>query len=64
MEDVIVIGIVLLVLAAAVAYIVRAKKAGAKCIGCPAGCKCTGGGSGVCSCGTHADTQDETGMIK
>ncbi len=40
MGDVIVIGIIVVVVAAVVAYIVRQKKNGVKCIGCPTGGKC------------------------
>lgn len=40
-KDVIVVLIILAIIGAAIAYIVRAKKKGAKCIGCPA--------SGCCS---------------
>lgn len=40
MTDFIVLAIVVLLFAAAVAYIIRAKKNGAKCIGCPAGGSC------------------------
>lgn len=50
--DVILVLIIVAILAAAVAYIIRAKKKGVKCIGCPAAesCaakknKCTGCGS-------------------
>lgn len=35
-------GILLLVIGSAVAYIVRAKKSGVQCIGCPACGKCAG----------------------
>ena len=40
MTDMIIIGILLIVIGGAVFYIVRAKKNGAKCIGCPAGASC------------------------
>lgn len=56
--DYIIIGVIALVIGAAVAYIVKAKKSGQKCIGCPdsktCGSKSNGGGScgGSCSdCG-------------
>ncbi len=45
MENYIIIGILLLIVAGAVAYIIKAKKSGKKCIGCPEG-SC----SGKCSC--------------
>ena len=51
MTDVIVI--VLVIVAAALTYIVRAKKRGVKCIGCPHGSKCGGACHG--GCGEHTD---------
>ena len=50
MENFIIIAIVVLIVAFAVAYIVKAKKKGVKCIGCPEGSKCTGKCNN-CSCG-------------
>lgn len=51
MVDIIVGGILLVVLAFAIRYIVRAKKAGAKCIGCSAGYHCSQRGkNGKCGC--------------
>ena len=57
MENVIIIAILLLVLGGAVAYIVRAKKSGVKCIGCPAGGNCAGkcGEQAECGCGCHCE---------
>lgn len=40
MADLIVIGIVLLIVGAAMAYIIKEKKKGVKCIGCPAAGTC------------------------
>lgn len=40
MADIIVGGIVLLALGVAIAYIVKEKKKGVKCIGCPSGGNC------------------------
>ncbi|MBQ8767833.1 MAG: FeoB-associated Cys-rich membrane protein [Clostridia bacterium] len=53
MENFIIIAIVVLIVAFAVAYIVKAKKKGAKCIGCPAGGNCSGNTekNSSCSCG-------------
>lgn len=42
MENAIVIVILLGIVAAIVAYLVRAKKRGEKCIGCPYGKQCGG----------------------
>lgn len=54
MGNVIVLGILFVVIGAAVAYIVKAKKSGVKCIGCSAGggqaCGSAAGTSG-CGCG-------------
>ena len=40
MTDLIVILILLILIGAAVSYIIKAKKSGVKCIGCPAGGNC------------------------
>lgn len=49
MENIIIIAIIVVALAAAVGYIVKAKKSGKKCIGCPDGGSCGKSGS-CCSC--------------
>lgn len=55
MADLFVIGIILLIVGAAAAYIRRAKKSGVKCIGCPSAGKCSGEkGYIVCDCGCHS----------
>ena len=46
--------IVGLILGSAVLYIIRAKKKGVKCIGCPAGATCSGHCNGACNgCSVH-----------
>ena len=52
MIDFIIIAIILAILAGAAAYIYKAKKSGAKCIGCPV----EGGCSGKCGCGCGGGT--------
>lgn len=47
LTDIIAIAIVAVALGGAIAYIVRAKKRGAKCIGCPSADCC---GKAHCSC--------------
>lgn len=42
MADIIVIIILVLLIGSAVTYMIRAKKSGVKCIGCPAGGSCSG----------------------
>lgn len=52
--DFVIIGIIALIIGGAVAYIIKAKRSGQKCIGCPDSKTCgkTGGCSGNCSgCG-------------
>lgn len=44
MTNFIIIAVVALIVGAAARYIYKAKKSGAKCIGCPSG------GNGCCSC--------------
>ncbi len=67
MADLIVIAVLVLILGAAITYIMKAKKRGVKCIGCPAGAECArkcNGGAG-CACGAseecdsscHTDTK-------
>ena len=47
MDNLIVIVIVVLIVGLAAGYVYRAKKRGAKCIGCPGGC---GGKCSSCPC--------------
>ncbi len=73
MENVILILVLVVILGGAVAYIVKAKKSGVKCIGCSAGGSCgpkKGGSCGGCSngegcgcgCGGNGeDTQENCG---
>ena len=44
LENFILIAVIGLIVGAAVAYIVKAKKSGKKCIGCPYGGSCSGEG--------------------
>ena len=49
MTDILIVAIVLAILGAAAFYIYKAKKNGAKCIGCPQAKSC-GGNCGSCNC--------------
>ncbi len=40
MENIIIIAIILLIIGGAAAYLIRAKKRGVKCVGCPHGSEC------------------------
>lgn len=40
MDDIIIIAIVVIILAIAIGYIIKQKKSGAKCIGCPHSKEC------------------------
>ena len=43
MTDIIVIAVVIAVIGLAAAYVIRQKKCGVKCIGCPGSKSCQGG---------------------
>ena len=61
MINLILVGILLMILGSAILYIVKQKKKGVHCIGCPAGGNCpfrNGGEPGNC-CGCHAINQPE-----
>ena len=49
MTDLIILGILIIIIGAASLYIIKAKKSGVKCIGCPAAGNCSGkcGGKGT-----------------
>ena len=54
MENVILIGVIGLILGLAAGYVYKAKKRGAKCIGCPDAKTCSGNCGGCsCGCGKH-----------
>ena len=58
MVDFIVAVIIIAMVGFAIRYIVRAKKAGVKCVGCSAAGACAHAKAGSCTCGTgscHAD---------
>ena len=58
MKDVLIIAVLVVIIGLAAWYMIRAKKKGVKCIGCPEGSKCgqsacagcTGCGSYSCDC--------------
>lgn len=53
MTDIIIIAVLLVIVGAVVAYIVKAKKSGQKCIGCPYSKTCASKSCG-CGCGGEA----------
>lgn len=61
--EIIAIIAVVLVIGGAVAYIIKAKKSGKKCIGCPDSSSCSGKCSGSCSscsaCREHEKSDNE-----
>lgn len=57
MANIIVIAVVLVMIGAAIAYIVKEKKKGVKCIGCPAAGSCSHNCSGSSGCSSHTDTK-------
>lgn len=61
MTDFILIGILLIIVGSAIFYIVKAKKSGVKCIGCPAAGQCQGKSCGktACTCACQTDAKNE-----
>ncbi len=49
MKNLIVIAVIAVIIGLAVVYIIREKKRGVKCIGCPDGATCGGNCSGGCA---------------
>ncbi|MBE6553288.1 MAG: FeoB-associated Cys-rich membrane protein [Ruminococcaceae bacterium] len=62
--DWIAVFVILLIIGGATAYIIKAKKSGKKCIGCPDSCSCSSqkgsngnsGCNGCCHCNEHKDS--------
>lgn len=50
MDNILLLALLGLILGGAAGYVYKAKKKGAKCIGCPDGAKCSGPYSGCCGC--------------
>ncbi len=50
MENVVLIIVLLAIVAGAAWYVIRAKKSGKKCIGCPDSNTCSGNCGSCCSC--------------
>ena len=58
MENVILVAVLLLIIGFAVGYIIKAKKSGKKCIGCPDSGSCGSGcGCGCDGCGGHTSSK-------
>jgi hypothetical protein len=47
-EDIIIIAVLAIILCGAIAYMIKTKKSGKKCIGCPGGCSGSSGGCNGC----------------
>ncbi len=55
--DIVILLVLIVIIGLACAYIIKAKKSGAKCIGCPMSKQCGSKnqeGTG-CTCGSHSD---------
>ncbi len=66
MVDFIVTVVILVIVGLAITYIVKAKKSGVKCIGCPVAGQCAGKSKSGCSCdcggsGENADSKSDCG---
>ena len=60
MIDIIAILIIALIVGGAAFYIIKAKKSGKKCIGCPDSATCSGQCS-ACGCGCHLKKDESNG---
>ncbi len=60
METVIAVVIVVAIVALAVGYIIKAKKRGVKCIGCPDGGSCGANSCSGCGCGCGCGCGEES----
>ncbi len=56
MDNFIIVAVLAVIIGAALAYVIKAKKRGVKCIGCPDGAKCSGNCSCCSSCGSTEET--------
>lgn len=61
MIDIMIGGILLVTLGGAIRYIIKAKKAGVKCVGCSESCSCSVGckmkNGSECGCGCHSEME-------
>lgn len=53
MTDIIIVAVIVVIIMLAAGYIIKAKKSGQKCIGCPSSKEC---GSKNCNCGCSDKT--------
>ena len=56
--EIVAVVVIVLILGGAISYIIRAKKKGQKCIGCPNGGKCQGS-CNSCNCHLGACNKDQ-----
>lgn len=59
MANVISVIVIVVILAAAITYIVKAKRSGQKCIGCPSSKTCGATGASTCHCTPEPATEEE-----
>ena len=57
MGDIIPIILIALIIGGAVFYIIKAKKSGRKCIGCPDSATCSKNKNGKCCCCSHNENK-------
>ena len=57
MANIIVVAVVLTMIGVAIAYIIKEKKKGVTCIGCPAAAECAKRQNAASGCGCHTDTK-------
>ncbi len=55
--DCMILALIALIIGGAAAYIIRAKRKGRRCIGCPNSCSCSAKGKQRCGGGCHAEKE-------
>lgn len=55
MADIIAVILLLLIVGGAIAWLIRARRKGTRCVGCPACAACSGGGEKKQVCGSCKD---------
>lgn len=58
MENFIIVAVILLIVGGAVAYIIKEKKKGAVCVGCPHAGECAKKRQGGCNCGNDTGSPE------
>ena len=59
MTDILIVAVLVIIIGSAAVYVIKAKKSGVKCIGCPSGATCGQNGGGCSGCGGGCHCHEE-----